>query len=368
MLQLKDICVNYSYKKVLNGISIDFEAGKIYSLLGENGAGKSTLAHVICGDLKPTSGTLYLTQTEVNFKSPRDALEHGITCIHQRPLLSQSISIFDNLKIGITKQQYKLLKTSDFIAPLFNTWLPAHKLSTPVNNLNEEEQFYVSLIGALLKNPKFLILDEPPLIPLEKLRLLTKQGITILMITHNLREAIEKSDVIILLQNGNILQKSPASEITEAEIKQKLYGISKTVEVPSCIKQKKLNESDIVHDFGKIGYIPSDKNFVASNPNLSILQLVTAFHPKGKQSDLINKTKKLLEQADVDIKFNEKARCLSGGMLQRIILQREIEENPEKLIMFNPTHGLDVEATENLYNTLKALSSKGTEIIFGDTK
>ncbi len=124
MLQLKDICVNYSYKKVLNGISIDFEAGKIYSLLGENGAGKSTLAHVICGDLKPTSGTLYLTQTEVNFKSPRDALEHGIACVHQRPLLSQSISIFDNLKIGITKQQYKLLKTSDFIAPLFNKFTP----------------------------------------------------------------------------------------------------------------------------------------------------------------------------------------------------------------------------------------------------
>lgn len=368
MLKLKDICVNYSYKKVLNGISINFEAGKIYSLLGENGAGKSTLAHVICGDLKPTSGTLYFAQTEVNFKSPRDALEYGITCVHQRPLLSQSISIYDNLKIGISTQQYKLLKNGEYISQLIETWLPNHQLSTPVKNLSEEEQFYVSVIGVLLKNPKVIILDEPPSIPVEKLRQLTEQGITVIMITHNLKEAVEKSDIIILLQNGLILQESPAAQITEDEIKQKLYGISKTVEIPSCIKMENLTESDIIHDFGKTGYIPSDKTFTASNPNLSILQLVTAFHPNGKQSDLRKKAKELLKKADVNIKLNEKASSLSGGMLQRIILEREIAENPKKLIMFNPTHGLDVEATERLYGILKDLSAKGTEVIFGDAK
>lgn len=368
MLQLKDICVNYSYKKVLTGISTSFETGKIYSLLGENGAGKSTLAHVICGDIKPTSGTLYITHSEVHFNSPRDALEHGITCVHQRPLLSQSVTIFDNLRIGITKQQYKLLKKSDILSSLMKIWLPEHQPSTPVKNLTEEEQFYVSLISALLKNPKLIILDEPPSVPVEKLRLLTEQGITIIMITHNLKEAVEKSDIIILLQNGLILQESPADKITEAEIKQKLYGISKTVKIPECIKQENLNENQIVHQFGKIGYIPTDKTFVASNPNLSILQLVTAFHPNGKQSALKEKAQNLLKNADVNIKLNEKASCLSGGMLQRIILEREIEENPEKLIMFNPTHGLDVEATERLYTILEKLSANGTEVIFGDAK
>ena len=368
MLTLKDICVNFAYKKVLSGISTTFEKGKIYSLLGENGAGKSTLAHVICGDLKPTSGTLYITQTEVCFKSPRDALEHGIACVHQRPLLSQSISIYDNLKIGITQQQYKLLKNSDFIMSLMNIWLPGKKLSTPVKTLSQDEQFFVSLISALLKKPCLLILDEPPSIPLDKLRLLTAQNIIIIMITHNLKEAVEKSDNVILLQNGVIIQESPSADITEEEIKQKLYGFSKKVEIPACIKQEKINESDVTHIFGKTGYIPTDKNFTASDPKLNILQLVTAFHPQGKQSELRKKTSALLQKAEVNIKYHEKADCLSGGMLQRIILQREIEEHPEKLIMFNPTHGLDLQATEKLYNILESLSAQGTEIIFGDAK
>ena len=62
MLILDNIQVRYSYKTVLTGVSLDFEPGKIYSLLGENGAGKSTLAHVLCGDIQPTGGSIYLNQ------------------------------------------------------------------------------------------------------------------------------------------------------------------------------------------------------------------------------------------------------------------------------------------------------------------
>ena len=68
MLTLKDICVKYSYKTVLTGVSLEFEEGKIYSLLGENGAGKSTLAHVLCGDIMPTSGSIYLNEKKLNIK------------------------------------------------------------------------------------------------------------------------------------------------------------------------------------------------------------------------------------------------------------------------------------------------------------
>ena len=74
MLELKDIHVKYSYKTVLRGINLTFEKGKIYSLLGENGAGKSTLAHVLCGDILPTSGELLLDEKKLNIKNPKDAL------------------------------------------------------------------------------------------------------------------------------------------------------------------------------------------------------------------------------------------------------------------------------------------------------
>lgn len=368
MLQLKNICVTYSYKKVLNGISTVFEEGRIYSLLGENGAGKSTLAHILAGELKPTAGEILINNRPVSFNSPKAALNMGITCVQQHPRLCPSISILDNLKIGLPKYQYKNITRTDILSSIFNIWLPECKPEDSVKDLTEKECFFVSLISAILKNPKLIILDEPPEIPTEKLRLLTKAGITLLIITHNLKEAVEKSDNIILLQNGVIVQEEEASNITEAEIKEKLYGISKTVEIPKCIQQMDISESDIKHDFGNTGYIPSDKTYTASNPNLSILQLVTAFNPTGKQKELENKTIQILQKADVNIKIYEPVSYLSGGMLQRLILERELAENPKTLYMFNPTHGLDVEATEHLYKKLEVLSESGTKIIFGDCK
>lgn len=84
-----------------------------------------------------------------------------------------------------------------------------------------------------------------------------------------------------------------------------------------------------------------------------------------KQNILEQYSKELLRKAEVNIKLYEKASCLSGGMLQRIILEREIAENPEELYLFDPTHGLDVEATERLYSQLEALAKKGTKVIIG---
>jgi len=367
MIQLKDICVNFAYKKVLTNISIQFEKGKIYSLLGENGAGKSTLAHVLAGNIKPTSGQIFINSSEVSINSPKKAIKMGITCIHQNPHLCSSISIIDNLKLGITREQYSIFKEEKF-QNLYKYWLSDTSSKTLIKDLPEDKKFFTALTGTLLKNPDFIILDEPPDIKLEKLKTLTDKGIGIIIITHNLKEAIEKSDEIILLQNGTILQQTPAEETSEIEIKQKLYGISKEVEIPACIKIEQVDENSITHNFGKTGYIPSDKIYKASNPQLSILQLLTAFNPKGKEKLLKEKAENILKKADVYIKLNEKASCLSGGMLQRIILERELWENPEKLFMFNPTHGLDVEATEKLYSRLEKLATNGTQIIFGEQK
>lgn len=364
MLSLQNICVKYSYKSVLNGITLTFEENTIYALLGENGAGKSTLAHVISGDLSPTSGRILLDDVPVNFAAPKDAIKNGIVCVHQRPLLAPSISIHENLKLGISKEQEH---NPQLLKQLLNTWIPGHRLKTPVYKLSEEEQFYVALTGALLKNPKILILDEPPDIPQLKLQQLADSGITIIMITHNLNEAISKAHQIVLLQNGSICRQSAAGEITEEEIGNTLYGISKEVEIPSAFQTKKIDESKVSHIFGKTGFIPSDKTFTASNPDLSILQLCTAFNPKGKQKELTAQTMALLKKADIDIKPYEKASCLSGGMLQRLILERELSMKPEKLILFNPTHGLDVEATEKLYKRLETLAKNGTEIILGES-
>ena len=168
MLKLKDICVNYSYKTVLTNVSLNFEAGKIYSLLGENGAGKSTLAHVLCGDILPTAGSIYLNEKKLKIRKPKDAIKNGIVCVHQRPLLAPSISIQDNLRIGISRKMTKQ------IPEIKKNWLPGRELSETVQNLSEQEVFNTSLSGALLKSPCVLILDEPPFLDTQKIRELAK--------------------------------------------------------------------------------------------------------------------------------------------------------------------------------------------------
>lgn len=365
MFKTTDIFLNYSYKSVLKGVSAQFDEGKIYALLGENGAGKSTFAHIICGDIKPTSGNIFFNDKEIHFETPKDAIQYGIVCVHQRPLLSSSISIKENLKLGQKKFDVPMAAKAD---ELLHQWLPGRTMATVVKELQLEETFFVSLIGALLRNPKLLILDEPPFIPIEKLHSLTEQGITIIMITHSLKEALEKSDRIILLQDGKILEHKETSLFTEKEIQQKLFGISKEVKCPDFIQIQNLSENDVMNlrkNDKNIGYIPSDKTFRASNPNLTILQLLTAYNPKGHKSELETYAASILKKAEVNICLNEKTFCLSGGMLQRIILEREIARSPKTLYLFNPTKGLDVEGKQRLYSKLKTLSDNGTKIIIG---
>lgn len=369
MILIKDIQVQYSYKTVLNSISLSFQPGKIYSLLGENGAGKSTLARVLCGDIQQTSGALYLDGKELRIKSPKDAISHGIVCVHQKPMLAPSVSILDNLRIGTTRDQLAKLPE------LAEKWLPGKTLSELVITLTEQEKFNTSLVGALLKNPKILILDEPPFLDTKQVRELSAAGLTILIITHSFKEALEKSDIVILLKDGQILEERLASELSETAIKEKLFGLTQEIKLPDCISTEAITEKEVLEKrnirrntastSSRIGYIPSDRTFRASNPDLTILQLLTAYHTNLKQSELETYAVSLLKKADVNIKINEKAKALSGGMLQRLILERELAEKPETIYLFNPTHGLDAEATERLYGRLTKLAQSGTKIIFG---
>lgn len=365
MLNIINLHVKYSYKTVLKGISLSFQAGKIYSLLGENGAGKSTLARVICGDIQPTSGQLFLDDKEIHLSSPKAAIAHGIVCVHQRPLLAPTISILDNLRIGTSRAQLQR------IPELTEKWLPGKKLSEPVKNLNEKELFYTALTGALLKNPRILILDEPPALDTKKIRNLAESGLTIIIITHSFKEALEKSDEVVLLKDGQILEIQPAALLTEAGIKEKLFGLTREIKLPSEISKQKITEEEVLQKrtvLPRVGYIPSDRVFRASNPDLTVLQLLTAYHTNLKKTELEKFAEKLLLDANVNIKLHEKASCLSGGMLQRLILERELAEKPDTLYLFNPTQGLDAEATERLYQRLRNLAQNGIKVIIGESK
>lgn len=362
MLELSDVHVRYSYKTVLNGITLRFQSGRIYSLMGENGAGKTTVSKIIAGCIAPTSGKIFLDGKAVAFANPRDAINHGICCVNQRPAVASEITVRENLRLGQSHFD------DDLAALLLGEWLPGRGASALAGMLSLEERFFVSLVNALLKNPRILVLDEPPDIPAEKLRALAKNGMTIILITHNLRESLQKSDEIILLRDGVVLEQKNANEVSEDYIAQRLYDVDSSAFAESDFTAVDIREDDFFAGFAgnqKIGYIPSDIAMRASNPNLTILQLLTSRHCGMRQKPLENYASNLLSRADVRIKLNEKASCLSGGMLQRLVLERELAENPKEIYLFNPTHGLDVQATVRLFSRLKKLADSGTKVFFG---
>lgn len=429
-IELKNICMCFSHKTVLDGVNITFEEGKIHALVGDNGAGKSTLANILSGELKPTSGSILIDGEETVLKNSKQAIQHGISYVHQTPVLAESISIKENVFLGLDKKsraQFNILS---------KIWLNDFEPSKLVKDVGSDTKFFIALMSALLKNPKFLILDEPTALLDEKqreylfrnLKSLADSGLNILIITHNFDEAEKYCNSIVRLEDGKIidflaqkqanivpgLKKNYSKNLTfhfenltarplntpslfDAEFsvsgqeivlikglpedglltlenlitgfyKDKCEGnlkITKNGEelynnsLKSPFYSTKLLRKGIKLKDGnsiRAGIIPTDRKYRASNPELTIEQIIKA---ELKEADV----NKIISLADIDIQPSEKAVNLSGGMLQRLILTRELYSKPQLLILCQPLQGLDVMACEITCEKIVKAAEEGAAVI-----
>lgn len=445
-LQLKNIKVRFSHKTVLENFDIFFQENKIHALLGENGAGKSTTANIITGNLIPTFGQIYIDGKKVKFNSPKDAINHDICYVQQRPLLADDLTIKENILLGNKKvDKSELLKLADF-------WLKNIKLSSIQRNHGGDIKFFTALVATLLKKPKLLILDEPSaLLDAEQreflytnLKSVCEQGTTIIIITHNMEEALNYSDYIYLLKHGKIEKQFPPKIITKQELSDFLFEKQKVQRYfpksnvllnkiftlkfenvsarPSNqsaifnldfhVKQKEITlikgtpESGLttlenvitgMSNFSckgniqltqnhylnlftwnlkkgitpyilrrksgiRVGIIPSNKTFRASNPNLSILQMLLP-NNSTKSKKHWEEAEKLINKSNINISPDEKSKSLSGGMLQRLILTRELENIPQLLICAEPLQGLDSATAKSFCEELRHFADNGAMII-----
>ena len=111
------------------------------------------------------------------------------------------------------------------------------------------------------------------------------------------------------------------------------------------------------------GVVPSDKTFRASNPNLTVQQMLTVYLRQGNPKAVADYAQKLIQQAGVAITPGEKTSSLSGGMLQRLILTRELAENPSCIILCNPLQGLDKRGQRKMTEVILRLSKQGKAVL-----
>ena len=428
-LELQNICISFSQKVVLEDVNILFQEGKIHGLLGDNGAGKSTTANIISGELQPSSGQILIDGKPVQLHNSKSAIKNGICYVHQRPMLADSISIKENLLLGLKNKDKNLFQK------LTKLWLKDIPLSTLVKNTGSDTKFFIALTSVLLKKPEFLILDEPSALLdnnqreflYGQLQQMAKQGMTMLVITHNLDEAEKYCDTIVRLEKGiikNSLQKSelkinpvtnkafgslqlhfnnltarpanlPAIFDVNFSVKQgeiiliqglpedglvtlenvitgfNLKNAQGTVEITdeseSLFKCNLKSEKYSIKQLQKglklksgkniaCGIIPTDKKFRGSNPELKIEDILTAENPK-------NSSEELIKTAEINIKAEEKCSALSGGMLQRLLLARELNKKPEILLLCQPLQGLDVTACQQICKKITETAEAGAMVI-----
>lgn len=247
--------VTKRFPGVLANYQVDFDLrkGEVHALLGENGAGKSTLMNVLAGLYRSDGGIIAVNGNQVNFGSPREAIEAGIGMIHQHFMLVPSQSVTENVLLGLDEPRFRMnlsrynRKIED-IAKQYGLHVdPAAKIW----QLSVGEQQRVEILKMLYRGAEVLIMDEPTavLAPseidelFETLRAMTEQGKSIIFISHKLQEVMEISDRVTVLQKGKVTSTGiQTKDVTRADLARLMVGR----EVIFRVEKKQVEIGDVV--------------------------------------------------------------------------------------------------------------------------
>ena len=212
-----------------DNISLEFESGKIYALLGENGAGKSTLVKILSGVIMPDEGEIFLNKNILKLKSPIDAKKNDIGMVFQHFNLFETLSVFENLIIDSEETPENIKEKIQLIMKKYNFSI---NLDVPVLNLSAGQKQKVEIIRCLLRNPKVLIMDEPTSVLTEQetselflsLKKFSEEKILIIYITHKLKEVMKLCDEVAVMRRGKLVSVSKIKDENIESLATKMVG------------------------------------------------------------------------------------------------------------------------------------------------
>jgi general nucleoside transport system ATP-binding protein len=229
-------------------VDLDVGPGEIHALLGENGAGKSTLVKMIFGALRPDTGTMTFDGAPYAPARPFDARERGIGMIFQHFSLFDSLSVSDNIALGLTAAQAKGDLAARITATA-RTYGLAVEPGRLVGTLSAGERQRVEIVRCLLQNPRLIIMDEPTsvLTPDEAtglfttLQQLASEGRSVLYISHKLDEIRGLCSRATVLRAGRVVatldpRASSAKELAELMLGQQLNSAARAVRTPGAVR------------------------------------------------------------------------------------------------------------------------------------
>lgn len=235
ILEVQNITKVYNENVIANNnVNFSVNEGEIHGIVGENGAGKSTLMNILYGIQQATSGKVFLRGKEVSFNSSKDAIDAGIGMVHQHFQLVESLTAAENLRLGEGDRGFFINKEkdTDFLIENAKKFNLSINPNIKVRDMSVGMKQKLELLKCLTSGAEVIILDEPTavLTPQETTDLfarfeeMKKRGLTIIFISHKLKEIKSICDRITILRNGETVGTYQTSEVTEEEISYLMVG------------------------------------------------------------------------------------------------------------------------------------------------
>jgi general nucleoside transport system ATP-binding protein len=239
--------IDKAFPGVVANRGVDFSAvwGEVHALLGENGAGKTTLMSILAGLYRPDAGVIRIDGQNVIFRSPRDAIQHGVGMVYQHYRLVLSQTVAENLMLGLPRVPFRL-SAATFIRQAGELGERYHLRidpSRPVWQLSVGEQQRVEILKTLQRGARILILDEPTavLTPQESedlmrtLRQIAGEGRTVILISHKLEEVRAVAERVSVLRGGAVVANGlPIGQLSTRELARLMVGESARTTQPEA--------------------------------------------------------------------------------------------------------------------------------------
>lgn len=454
-IQLTGISKSFGPVRANHNVNINIEAGTVHGIIGENGAGKSTLMSILYGFYEADAGEILIDGSPVKINSSQAAIASGIGMVHQHFMLIDTFTVLENIILGA--ESSALLNSGlDEARRKLETLEEEYGLNVNLDAMTGElpvgEQQRVEILKALYRNAKILILDEPTgvLTPQETVQLfkilsaLNDEGVTIVLITHKLKEIMAITDNVSVMRAGEMVahrktSETDAEELAELMVGRKVIGDidkgdkargkpalviegltvssegavpllddisfdvcageivgiagvsgngqSELLEVLSGIRRFDkgkviLNGRDVTPDQVcdpkevrdlKIAHVPEDRHrlgmvtsFSAQESSILGYQDADEYHtgPFFNLTAINSDCRRMMEGFDVRPRLPEiRSANMSGGNQQKLILAREIDKDPEVLLVGQPTRGVDIGAIEFIHSQLVDLRNQGCAVL-----
>ena len=240
ILSLKGLSKTFGDINANTDVNLDLHEGEVLALLGENGAGKTTLMNMLFGHYLPNSGKILVSDSDgvmhpLSLGQPQAALSMGIGMVHQHFTLAENLTALDNILIGsesLWALKINSVKAREKVKLIIDQSGLDVSLDVPVGQLSVGERQRVEILKALYRDAKILVLDEPTAVLTPKetdilfdnVKSMTARGLSVIFISHKLKEVLKFSDRIVVLREGKKVGELLTSDANEKIIAKLMVG------------------------------------------------------------------------------------------------------------------------------------------------